>query len=98
MPLKVGGGTRLKILEALALGTPVVSTSKGAEGLELRPGEDILIADKPAEFAQQTVRLLRDPGLRARLATNGRRAVARYDWSIIGDGLYRFLEQVVEAR
>jgi len=98
VPLQVGGGTRLKILEALALGTPVVSTTKGAEGLDLRPGEDILIADEPAEFAQQTVRLLRDPGLRARLAANGRRAVARYDWSIIGDGLHRFLEQVVGAR
>jgi glycosyltransferase involved in cell wall biosynthesis len=94
VPLHVGGGTRLKILEALALGTPVVSTRKGAEGLDLRPEQDLLIADEPAEFARQTVRLLRDPDLRAHLATNGRRAVARYDWSIIGDELNRFLEKV----
>ena len=52
VPLRQGGGTRLKILEAMALGTPVVSTSKGAEGLDVTPGHDILIADEPAEFAE----------------------------------------------
>jgi glycosyltransferase involved in cell wall biosynthesis len=94
VPLQVGGGTRLKILEALAVGTPVVSTSKGAEGLDLRPGQDLLIADEPTDFAGQTVRLLRDPALRAHLAANGRRAVERYAWSAIGSELDRFLEKV----
>ena len=70
VPLRQGSGTRLKILEAMALGTPVVSTSKGAEGLDVTPGHDILIADEPAEFANQVIRLLRDAALRERLAVN----------------------------
>ncbi len=53
-PIVSGGGTRLKILEAMALGTPVVSTSKGAEGLEITHGQDILIADDPKSIAQAT--------------------------------------------
>jgi len=97
VPLRVGGGTRLKILEALALGTPVVSTSLGAEGLEVTPGVDILIADEPTEFADATLRLLEDPALRAQLAANGRRLVRRrYDWDQIGEQLDRFLHQVAQ--
>jgi glycosyltransferase involved in cell wall biosynthesis len=85
VPLRIGGGTRLKILESMALGTPVVSTSKGAEGLEVTHEEDILIADTPQDFARQTMRLLDDPDLRARLATNARRTVERqYTWDRIG--------------
>jgi glycosyltransferase involved in cell wall biosynthesis len=98
VPLRVGGGTRLKILEALALGTPVVSTSLGAEGLEVTPGVDILIADEPTEFADATLRLLEDPALRAQLAANGRRLVRRrYDWDQIGEQLDRFLHQVAQG-
>ena len=99
VPLRVGGGTRLKILEAMALGTPVVSTSKGAEGLEVTPEENILIADDPADFAAQTVRLLRDPALRARLAENGKKLVEqKYDWRVIGERFNELVESVVEAR
>ncbi|RJP50443.1 MAG: glycosyltransferase [Anaerolineaceae bacterium] len=84
VPLRAGGGTRLKILESLAMGRPVVSTSIGCEGLELKDGEHILIADDPAAFAQQTVRLLKDSSFRQQLARNGRQAVeARYDWDVI---------------
>lgn len=94
VPLRQGGGTRLKILEAMAVGTPVVSTSKGAEGLDLRDGEDLLIADGHAAFAAATTRLLSQPDLRARLGAAGRRAVCeRYDWRVIGA---RF-EQLVSA-
>jgi len=97
VPLRVGGGTRLKILEAMALGTPVVATSKGAEGLEVTPGEDILIADEPTEFADAVLRLLGDPALRAKLAANGRRLVeSRYGWECIVKKLEQFLYQVVE--
>jgi glycosyltransferase involved in cell wall biosynthesis len=97
VPLRAGGGTRLKILEALALGTPVVSTSMGAEGLAVTPGADILIADEPTEFADATLRLLEDPALRAELAANGRRLVrGRYDWDQIGEQLDQFLHQVVQ--
>jgi glycosyltransferase involved in cell wall biosynthesis len=96
VPLRQGGGTRLKILEAMALGTPVVSTSKGAEGLGATPGEDILIADEPTAFAEAVLRLLDDPALRARLAANGQRLVgARYGWDQIGKKLDQFLHQVV---
>ncbi|MGQ9768596.1 MAG: glycosyltransferase family 4 protein [Anaerolineae bacterium] len=99
VPLRIGGGTRLKILEAMALGTPVVSTSKGAEGLEVRHDENILIADDPAEFARQTVRLLRDPALRRRLAENGRKLVEdKYSWTEIGRRFNDLLESVVRKR
>jgi glycosyltransferase involved in cell wall biosynthesis len=94
VPLLTGGGTRLKILESLALGTPVVSTSKGAEGLDLVSGRDILIADEPADFADAVLRVLRDASLRETLSGNGRRAVARYDWQIIGPGFCDFVDEI----
>lgn len=98
-PLRIGGGTRVKILEAMALGTPVISTSKGAEGLAATHEVDILIADDPAQFATQTVRLLRDSALRRRLAENGRRLVeAKYNWRSIGEHFNQLIESVVEAR
>lgn len=98
-PLLEGGGTRLKILEAMALGTPVVATSKGAEGLEAVHGEHILIADDPAEFAHHTIALLRDAELRARLAVQARAFVqARYDWEPIGRQFTALVEEVVEQR
>lgn len=95
VPLRLGGGTRLKILESLALGTPVVATSKGAEGLNLVPGRDILLADSPADFAAAVLRLLADPDLRETLRRNGRVAAAQYDWSIIGQQFNNFIEKVV---
>ncbi|MGB9631822.1 MAG: glycosyltransferase family 4 protein [Chloroflexaceae bacterium] len=99
VPLREGGGTRLKILEALALGTPVISTTKGAEGLDLLPGQDLMIADTPAAFAETTVRLLAHPEERARLSANGRRAVAeRYDWRTIGTRFVDLVEAIVAQR
>jgi polysaccharide biosynthesis protein PslH len=97
VPLRQGGGTRLKIIEAMALGTPVVSTSKGAEGLEVTPGQDILVADRPADLAQQILRLLDDPALANRLAANGRRLVERcYTWDTIGAQLDVVLHEAVD--
>jgi sugar transferase (PEP-CTERM/EpsH1 system associated) len=88
VPLRVGGGTRLKILEAMATGRPVVSTTLGCEGLEVSPGEDILIADTPEAFAEAVVRCLREPELRRRLGARGRALVERrYRWEAIGAGL-----------
>jgi len=96
VPLQIGGGTRLKILEAMALGTAVVSTSKGAEGLDVTPGQDILIADEPTAFASAVLRLLGDGELRTRLAVNGKKLVReRYGWEQIGEKLDLFLHQVV---
>lgn len=97
VPLRIGGGTRLKILEAMALGTPVVSTSKGAEGLAVTAGEHLLIADEAVDFADTVLHLLSDPSLRAALASNGRRLVEdRYTWKASAEKLERLLTQVVE--
>jgi glycosyltransferase involved in cell wall biosynthesis len=81
VPLRAGGGTRLKILESMALGRPVVSTTLGCEGLQVKDQENIMIADTPVEFAQKVVRLLQDRKLRGRISRNARRSVTRhYDW------------------
>lgn len=96
VPLLTGGGTRLKILESLALGTPVIATSKGAEGLNLVPGRDLLIADTPTEFAAAVLQVLQDVELRETLSRNGRRAVeSQYDWTIIGRQFNDFIETTV---
>jgi glycosyltransferase involved in cell wall biosynthesis len=96
VPLRLGGGTRLKILEALALGTPVVATSKGVEGLNLTPGHDFLWGDAPADFAAAVLRLLKDSNLRTTLSRNGRRTVAaHYDWQTIGQKFNDFVETTV---
>ncbi len=96
VPLRLGGGTRLKILEALALGTPVVTTSKGAEGLNLIPEHDLLLADNPTDFAAAILRLLQDPALRETLSRNGRRAVeTQYDWSSLGRQFNKLIETAV---
>jgi len=96
VPLRVGGGTRLKILESLALGTPVVSTTKGAEGLALRPDREIIVADDPAGLASAILRLLQDPPLREKLSCAGRKVVeTKYDWQIIGRNFSDFIEEVV---
>jgi glycosyltransferase involved in cell wall biosynthesis len=81
VPVRVGGGMRVRILEAFARSLPVVTTTVGLEGIEARPGEDVLVADTPADFAAAVIRLLSDPELRRRLGENGRRLVqAHYDW------------------
>jgi polysaccharide biosynthesis protein PslH len=85
VPLRAGGGTRLKILEAWAAGLPVVATTIGAAGLDgSQDGEHLLLADTPAAFAAKTVELLRSPGERHRLAQAARTlAEQRYDWDSI---------------
>jgi polysaccharide biosynthesis protein PslH len=99
IPIRQGGGTRIKILEAMALGTPVVATSKGAEGLDVTPEHDILLADEPAAFAAQVLRLLSDGGLRERLSTNARRLVeGKYDWRNIGRRFVDLVEEVAARR
>jgi glycosyltransferase involved in cell wall biosynthesis len=88
VPLRAGTGTRLKILEAMAAGVPVVSTAIGAEGLEAPDGNVILIADSPERFAASILSLARDPVRRDRMAAAARVWVERFDWSHIGARLY----------
>ncbi len=95
VPLRIGSGTRLKILEALAMGKAIVSTSVGAEGLDLKDGEEIFIADEPKSFAEAVTRLLTDPALRRRIGENGRARVEKdYDWRSIGEKLHRLYTEI----
>ena len=89
VPLRVGSGTRLKILEAMAAGVPVVSTTLGAEGLDVKDGVQLLIGDAPEEISSALVRLLQDP-VRARTLTDSAKTMvcAQYDWPLIGEQLY----------
>ena len=91
----MGGGTRLKILDAMAMGKAIVSTSVGAEGLELADGEEIVLADDPAHFARSVVRLLNDPGTRQALGRRAReRAVASYSWEKSGRELQALYQEI----
>ncbi len=97
VPLRVGGGTRLKILDAWAMGKAVVSTSVGCEGLDARDGENILIRDEPAGFADAVHRVLRDPALRERLGNAARRTVeTTYDWDVIGRTMIPAYEELLD--
>lgn len=99
VPLRAGSGTRLKILESMALGRPVVSTTLGCEGLTVTHGENILIADSPTDFADQTIRLLTDHQLRQYLVTNARQLVeTTYDWQAIAQKMLQIYDEVVNRR
>jgi len=96
VPLRIGGGTRLKIFEAMAMGKAVVSTSVGAEGLPVRSGENILLADTPNEFADSVISLLRDPQERKRLGASARTLVEeKYGWSKVAEGFARIMQDVI---
>jgi glycosyltransferase involved in cell wall biosynthesis len=96
VPLRAGGGTRLKILESMALGRPVVSTSVGCEGLNVIDGENIMIADTADKFAERIVQLLEDKELRKRLSQNASQLVKRlYDWSEISRKLMGVYNELV---
>lgn len=88
VPLRIGGGTRLKIVECMAMGTPVLSTTIGAQGLKLQHDREILLADSAEAFVAQAVRALRSADLRERLSCAGLRAVrSNLSWPVLGDQL-----------
>jgi glycosyltransferase involved in cell wall biosynthesis len=90
VPLRIGGGSRLKILEALAAGVPVASTRVGAEGLCLRPGRDLAVVEGVDDLAPAVIAALRDPEAARRQAESGRREVLRrYDWDRLADEMER---------
>jgi glycosyltransferase involved in cell wall biosynthesis len=95
VPLRIGGGTRLKIFEAMAMGKALISTSIGAEGLDVESGRDLVLADDAAAFAHAIILLLRDPSLRRRYEQAAARLAAQYDWSNI---VRTFAEVLEETR
>ena len=96
VPLRIGGGTRLKIFEAMAMSKAVVSTSIGAEGLPVRSGENILLADTPKDFAESVVSLLGDAKERRRLGSAARILVQeKYSWPKVAENFARTLQDVI---
>ncbi len=99
VPLRVGGGTRLKVLDALAMGKAIVSTSIGCEGIEVEPGRHLAIADEPREFARATLALLGDRAARLSLGRAARElAEKRYAWPAIGHRLFEAYRLASERR
>ena len=97
VPLRIGGGTRLKIFEAMSMGKAVVSTTIGAEGLPVTDGEHVMLADQPASFARAVIELMRDAGRRARLEAAARALVVeRYDWSAVAGELEGALTDIAD--
>jgi len=83
VPIRIGSGTRLKILDAMAMGKAIVSTSVGCEGINVSNGRNILIADHPYDFANKTIGLLKSPDLRTNLGENALELAKSYDWNLI---------------
>ena len=95
VPLRVGGGTRIKIYEAMAMGKAIVSTSVGAEGLDVRHEDDVLLANDAETFSGYVVRLLSDRTLRRRYESAAAITAKQYDWSAVTAQFVRILEEVV---
>lgn len=95
VPLRIGGGTRIKIYEAMATGKPVVSTTVGAEGLDVHHTQDIVLRDRGEEFAQSVVELLQDAEACKRLGQAARALATKYGWPVIGAKFAEILESVM---
>ena len=99
VPLRTGSGTRLKVLEAMAHGKPIVTTTIGAQGIDLVPGHEAFFADSAEGFSEAVVRLLADPAKAAALGAAARaKAQARYDWSAIGGDLISIYAELLHSR
>jgi glycosyltransferase involved in cell wall biosynthesis len=98
VPLRMGGGTRLKIYEGMAIGRATVSTSIGAEGLDVRNGKDIILADEAEAFADAVITLLREPELRKRYERGAAEAVTRFGWASVAERFVQVLSSTVPAR
>lgn len=99
LPLRIGGGTRIKVYEAMALGAPVISTTIGAEGLDITHGKNLLLGDTAEAFANETVALLTDPARAAAIAAEARRHVAEnYSWGRVSEIFASYCAQAAAAR
>lgn len=97
VPLRVGGGSRLKILESMAAGVPVISTTLGGEGLDVHDGKDILIANDKAQFIDAILSVVESESRRQQLIAGGRSLVSeRYDWSGLGANLFKIYQQLID--
>ena len=95
VPLRIGGGTRLKIYEAMAAGKAVVSTTIGAEGLDVHHGRDIVLSDDPAHFADSIVSLIQDEEYRERIGKAGAELAAQYGWPVVAAKFAEILKSVI---
>lgn len=99
VPIRIGGGTRLKIYEAMAMELPIISTKIGAEGLPVRDGEEILLRDTPNEFAEAIVKLLTDKELAKRISSQAAKTVSeKFGWEKVSDDFTILCERAVERR
>ena len=98
VPIRIGSGTRLKILDAMAMGKAIVSTSVGCEGINVNNGKNILIADDPEDFANKTIELLRNQDMRVNLERNALELAKTYDWSLIGEKQELVYKDVMSRR
>ena len=97
VPLRIGGGTRIKIYEGMAMGKATVSTTVGAEGLDVQHGRDILLEDTPATFANAIVRLLQDAEIRRRYEAAAAATARQHDWSVITERFVEVLQKVIDG-
>lgn len=97
VPLRIGGGTRIKIYEAMAMGKATVSTRVGAEGLDVQDGRDILLADDPSSFADSVCSILLDRELRRRLEQAAAATAGKYDWSVVTERFVEALQLTIAA-
>lgn len=97
VPMRFGGGSRLKLLQALACGLPIVATPAGAEGVRVTPGDQLLVAEDAQDFARGVVVLLQDRALAARLGEAGRALAARYDWDVVTQQLEQAYQSAFAA-
>ena len=95
VPLRVGSGIKLKVLEAMSMGVPLVTTRVGCEGIDAKSGEHLLIADHPEDFAQCILRLLKSGSEASRIAARARSYVEKYDWNMVANDFERTLTYIV---
>lgn len=98
-PMRCGSGTKVKVINAMAMGKAIVSSSVGAEGLKVEPGKDLIITDAPQEFADRVLQLLKEPVRRREMGENARRVVERYyDWRVIYKKMDALYEKVARGK
>jgi polysaccharide biosynthesis protein PslH len=97
IPLRIGGGTRIKIYEGMAMGKATISTTIGAEGLDVQHGRDIVLADHPKQFADSIITFLKDEAVRQNFEAGAAATAKQYDWSVITERFVEVLQRTIEA-